>query len=324
MRPFLFRSLFLAFLLSPIVTAQAAALEKIIYAGSPNLSVPVIVALDQGYFADEGLEVDYQPIQTGKLAMEALLAGRAQFASLVHSNVAYAGFQTDDLRIIASLGPTPDDAVIFPADSSIQSAADLKGKRIGLAMATTSQIFLIRLLARQGLTWNDITPVVLQPPTGIAALKGGQIDAFVTWQPWRESVRRAYNGKVREIKNDPSIYLRQTLCVATHKWLAQHPDTAVRLLRALIHAENFVRQHPDDTVKIVAKRSGQDIEMAQSYFAQTDIGLNADILPPIEDFSKWVIAHQQDFVNKSPPDYRKNIASDYLKAIAPERVEKGL
>lgn len=307
-----------------LFVAPARAEDKIVFAGLPNIAIPAIVASEKGFFADEGVQVEFQNIQTGKLAMEAVLAGRAQFASVVVTNVAYAGFLTDALRIIASNGLTMDDAVVFPEDSPIRTAKDLKGKRIGLAMSTSSQDFLIRLLAREGLDWKDITPVPLQPPTGLAALKGGQIDAFVTWQPWRRAIAEAYDGNIRTLGNDETIYPRQTFYVGEARWLREHADGPPKILRALIRAEAFCRDHPDEAVAMVAKRAGLDSAAVQSFFTVPHITMNAGILPLITSYATWVVAHQEEFLNKPLPDYRKNLAPEFMKAIAPERVEKGL
>jgi len=127
--------------------------------------------------------------------MESLIAGRADFAVLVPSNVVYMGFQTDILRIVASSGTAYDDAVIFPSESPIQGAKDLRGKRIGFAPSTSAQMFLTILLGKAGVQWNEIQPVVLQPSTGLAALKGKQVDAVVTWQPWRLNIAKALTAR---------------------------------------------------------------------------------------------------------------------------------
>jgi ABC-type nitrate/sulfonate/bicarbonate transport system substrate-binding protein len=311
-------------LLLCVISTPLRANEKVTYVGPTNISVPFIVAEGKGYFAEEGLDVDYQIVQTGKQAMEALIAGRADFSSLVITNMAYAGFQSDQLRIIASYGLFFDDAVIFPASSPIQNPADLKGKKIGFAPSTTSQAFLIRLLELQGLSWNDITPVSLQPATGLPALKGGQIDAFVTWQPWRYGIAKALDGKAREIVNNKNIFLRRDFCVSTKTYLNRHPDVPAKLLRALIKAEDFLGKHTDEAVKIIAQKTGQDREAVASYPLQYHIDLSADIPHLVSAYAGWVAKHQDEFLNKPVPDYRKNLAPEYLKAVAPERVEKGM
>ncbi|MEJ0062028.1 MAG: NrtA/SsuA/CpmA family ABC transporter substrate-binding protein [Alphaproteobacteria bacterium] len=303
---------------------EKPAPEKIIYAGSPGISVPVIVALAKGYFAEEGLEVEYETIETGKLGMEALLAGRADFASVVATNLVYAGFQTDALRVIASYGVSLDDAVMFPADSPIQKPADLKGKKIGLAASTSSQAFLIRLLEKNGMSWGDITPVPLQPPAGAAALIGGQIDAFVTWQPWRTAIRKAFEGKVREIEND-GFYPRQSFCAATQAWLDAHPGVAEKLLRALIRAEADINLHPEESARIVAVRTEQDMAFARSYVVPPfRVDMNKDILPLVTSYAEWVVKNQEEFIGKPLPDYGKNLATGPMKAVVPERVGEGM
>jgi len=318
-------TLSLTFLLVFLTTgARATEREKVIYAGAANISFAAVVAVEKGYFVEEGLDVDYQLVQTGKLAMEAVMSGRADFGSVVCTNVTYAGFQSDAMRLIASNGLTLDDAVVVPIDSPIHTASDLKGKKIGLALSTSSQDFLIHLLAKNGITWVDIKPVSLQPPTMLAALRGGQVDAVTTWQPWRAGIRKGLNGAVREINNSESIYPRQSFVASTDNYLAKHPDVPGKLLRALIKGEAFANAHSEETAQLVAKKTGQDIEAVRAYIMPVHINMNNGILPLVTDYAHWVIQNQEEFQQKSLPDYAKNIDPSYLKATAPDRVEKGM
>ncbi len=322
-RFFLFLALILFLGASGALAADRAS-EKVTFVGALNISLAAIVATEKGFFAQEGLDVDFQITQTGKLAMEAVLSGRADFGSIVGTNAAYAGFVTPDLRIIASNGVTLDDAVVFPAHSSIQTAKDLKGKKIGLALSTSAQDFLIHLLAQNGLSWHDITPVSLQPPTMRAALQGEQVDAVAIWQPWRTGIRKGLEGGTREIENSAAIYPRQTFTASSAPYLAKHPNVAPKILRGLIAGEAFVNAHPEETAQIVAKKSGLDLDAIRATIAPVSIGLNHAMVTLISDYASWVVVHQEDFQGKTLPDYRPNIAASYLKAVAPERVEKGM
>jgi len=311
--------LFFTFVVSSL---KAHDVEKVTYAGSPGISVPVLVAIDRGYFAEEGLDVEYQLLQTGKLAMEAVMSGRADFGSVVITNVAYAGFQTEDLRLLASYGAMYDDAVVFRLPSTIHEVKDLKDKKIGLVMSTSSQDFLIHLLDKNGLSWADIKTVSLQPATMLAALKGNQVDAVVTWEPWRSGIRRAMNGAIGEIVNNANIYHRHSFCASTSGYLAKHPDVPPKLLRALLKAEGFMDTHQNETFDIVAKVTGQKREDVQTYVAPVHIYMGHDILPLIKSYAAWITQHQEDFFNKTMPNYSWNIDSTFLKAVAPQRVEK--
>ncbi len=65
--------------------------------------------------------------------------------------------------------------------SGISSVAQLKGKKVAYVPNTTSEYFLLKQLQAAGLKWNDITPVPLDPTTGLAALLGGSVSALATF-----------------------------------------------------------------------------------------------------------------------------------------------
>ena len=313
---------FLSLLIFTLSGTSSWANEKLVYAGPPNISIPVIVALDQGYFAAEGLDVDYQPLQTGKQAMEAVLSGRADFGSVVTPNVVYAGFQTGALRLIASFGATFEDAILFPADSSIHTPADLRGKRIGLAMSTSSQDVLIHILDKNGIAWSDIIPVSLQPPVLVAALKGKQVDAVMAWQPWRAQIHKALKDEVREIEND--VYPRQDFCATNASYVVKHPDVPGKLLRALMKAETYINQNQGAVVTLLARKTEVDEDVARSYVMPHHLTMNGSILSAIQSYATWVVHYQEEFFNKPFSDYRRNIAPEFLRQVDPSRVEKGM
>ena len=310
-------SLIVALLLAAV---PAFAGEKLVYVGTANISILPIVAAEKGFFAEEGLEVEMQLVQTGKLCMEALLAERADFGTLVATNFAYAGFQTDHLRLLASYGLSLDDAVVMPSSSPIHTVADLKGRRIGLAPSTSSQAFLSSLLEKNGMAYSDVTIVALQPPTLLPALTGGQVDAVVTWQPWRYAIAAGLEGGTREINNTADIYPRRNFLASTAERLEQHKASVPALLRALLKAEAFVNAHPDETAQIFAQKVGQAPEAVKTYMISHHMEINDSILPLITYSGQWAIDHQADFAGKTLPDYSVNLAPDYLLAVAPDRV----
>ena len=64
-------------------------------------------------------------------------------------------------QIAVQKGNVNDQVVLVPKDSPITSATQLKGRKVGYVRATTSHYLLLKLLAEQGLSFADITPVAL-------------------------------------------------------------------------------------------------------------------------------------------------------------------
>ena len=59
--------------------------------------------------------------------------------------------------------------------------ADLKGKQVAYVDSTTAQYFLLKMLEKAGLSWNDMAPVKLSTSDGLTALIGGKVDALASY-----------------------------------------------------------------------------------------------------------------------------------------------
>ncbi len=75
-------------------------------------------------------------------------------------------------------------AILVPKDSPIRSLADLKGKRVAFAKASSSHNLTIAALEKAGLTYRDIEPVTLAPADAAAAFARGSVDAWTIWDPY--------------------------------------------------------------------------------------------------------------------------------------------
>src|SRR5258707_11835996 len=62
--------------------------------------------------------------------------------------------------------------------------ADLRGKRIGFARASSAHNLTIAALEKAGIAWNEITPVQLPPADARAAFERGALDAWTIWDPY--------------------------------------------------------------------------------------------------------------------------------------------
>ena len=76
------------------------------------------------------------------------------------------------------------DAIVVPRGSTISDVEDLKGKKVAVAKGSSANYNLLAQLDAAGLTFDDITPVYLQPTDALAAFNGGSVDAWSIWDPF--------------------------------------------------------------------------------------------------------------------------------------------
>jgi sulfonate transport system substrate-binding protein len=130
-----------------------------------------------------GFEVQYSDFQSGHLQVEALNGGSLDLGQMSEIPPVFAAASSlQSFRQIATMhSDVNNQVVLVPGKSSIQSLADLKGKKVGYVRATTSQYFLIQMLASVGLGWADIEPISLTVPDGAAAFSQGAVDAWAIY-----------------------------------------------------------------------------------------------------------------------------------------------
>ena len=122
------------------------------------------VAVTNGYFKEEGLDV--QPLMRafGKEALQAVLENKADFATVAETPVMFSGLKGDKIVVIANIEASgKNNAVVARKSAGINVPGDLKGKRVGFTPGTTSDFFLDAFLTANGLTRQDIRPVALSP-----------------------------------------------------------------------------------------------------------------------------------------------------------------
>jgi NitT/TauT family transport system substrate-binding protein len=164
--------------------ASAQELRKITFVQpSPSAinSFNVFVAIGEGYFAEEGLEVSVEAINGSGAVLQALSSGQAQFGRPGPGPVLAARGRDVDVVFIYNFSAKSNFGVVVPADSPIQNPAELKGKVVGTGTADGAEVgFARNVLSGAGLKdGTDYTFLTVGdggPAT--AAFSSGEIDAY--------------------------------------------------------------------------------------------------------------------------------------------------
>lgn len=80
--------------------------------------------------------------------------------------------------------PASQHGLLVAEGSAIRSVPEIKGKKVAFARGTSAQPFLLKLLAKAGLTYGDVEPIYLAPKAGASALSDGSVDAWAIWDPF--------------------------------------------------------------------------------------------------------------------------------------------
>jgi len=202
-----------------------------------------------------GVRVSWHEFTSGLPLLEAINTGNVDFGADVADTVPlFAQAAGARLAYIAEEAASPSaQAILVGAESPIKTIADLKGKKVAVTKGAGSHFLLLAALARAGLSFKDISPAYLTPADGRAAFTGGNVDAWVAWDPFLTSAQRQSGARIlSDGSNGLASYKRFYLSSAafadrrsdvldvifhkldeTGKWVKVHPKDAAGLLTGL-------------------------------------------------------------------------------------------
>ena len=139
---------------------------------------PLIVAQEKGFFKAAGLEVELIAPADPSLPPKLVAAGKADLAvsyqPQLHVQIA-AGLP---LTRFGTLVATPLNTLLVLEDGPVKTIADLKGRKVGFSVGGFEDALLRAMLARHGLTLDDITLVNVNFSLS-PSLLAGQVDAVI-------------------------------------------------------------------------------------------------------------------------------------------------
>ncbi|KNC07393.1 ABC transporter substrate-binding protein [Pantoea sp. RIT-PI-b] len=202
--------------------------------------------------AARGIKVSWHEFTSGLPLLEALNLNNVDLSADVADTVpVFAQAAGADLTYYARETPSPAaQAILVPANSSIKTLQDLKGKKIAVTKAAGSHYLLIAALQKAGLKFSDITPAWLTPADGRAALEHGSVDAWVTWEPFVTSSKVEQHSRVLVSGNGLASYQRYYL-VST-PYAQKHNEVLNIVYHALEQESAWLKAHPTDAAKILS------------------------------------------------------------------------
>jgi ABC-type nitrate/sulfonate/bicarbonate transport system substrate-binding protein len=302
--------------------SQQKPLQKITiaYTTQPDGAL-VHIALQKGFFAEEGLEVQQQLHNFGKAALKSVLEGKADLATAAETPLMFAALDGEKFFIVAGIFTTSrNNAIIGRRDLGISQAADLRGKRIGYTPGTTGEFFLDSFLTANGITVKEVQLVPIKPEEIAAALTEGKVDAVSCWNFSLTILRRGL-GPQGVTFFDPQIYTQTFNLVARQEYVSKNPGTLKGVLRALVKAENFAREHTEAAQTLVAASLKVDRGLLQEIWSglRYKVELDRRLLITLEDQTRWAMKNRPTGT-LGMPDYGGLIYLDALTAVKPDAV----
>jgi NitT/TauT family transport system substrate-binding protein len=301
-------------------SANAPERVTIAYSASPDAALAQ-VAQRQGYYLQEGLDVMPQKHAYGKVALDAVLEGRADFATVAETPVMFAIMNGQQIAVIATIQMSNrNNVIIARKDRGIHAPQDLKGRKIAVTSGTLLDFFLDSFLATTGMTRKAVTVVNVKPEEMINAVVQGNVDAISAWSYVVIEAQHRLGDKGITFL-DEEIYTQTFNVIATEEFIRKNPAKVDKLLRALVKAEGFVRKNPAEAQAIVADFCGIEKAVIKEMWAIEDFSVTLDqsLVLALEDEAAWAI--KNGFIEKvTIPNFLNYIYVDGLKSVNPKAV----
>jgi NitT/TauT family transport system substrate-binding protein len=228
---------------------------KMAQPGQDNYGIAIYIADKLGYFADEGLELEFVNFKSSPLSIAAMLAGEVQF-TLTSYDQALKMYEKG--RILKNLITTTEKhpwAIL--ARPEIKTVTELKGKTISAKMPGSGpRAFVSTILIRSGLDpAKDVKFAALPGPAIIPSYDNGAIDAtFASGNLKFELLKRG--AKVLVDMNDPKQHKAMLgadtyphkVVMATADYIKANPEVVQHFINAMIRAMKW--EEKQDSAKI--------------------------------------------------------------------------
>ncbi|GHU90503.1 hypothetical protein FACS189476_10640 [Spirochaetia bacterium] len=184
--------------------------------------------------------------------------------------VVYAGFAADlarangiNTRLLGISGWGSSWELVASTKSGINTLADLKGKKIAYTRGATPQMYLIKVLAEAGLTFDDIEPLNSTIPEGLAGVVSGSIDATIFVIGQETPLAAAGQVKVlhRGFEADKKTYYEPSVFIGRTDVYEANKEVAVAIQKAFLKTRDKAKEDVDGYYILQSEKTGLGIDI---------------------------------------------------------------
>lgn len=251
---------------------QSSSQKKVVLAYKQlSADLPLFVALERGYFAEEGLDVEPRKFASSNLVTEALVKGDVDAAASVASATVYIA-ESKQPGVIKVFGYNANGVndnylseVLVRPDSPISSIGELRGKKIGTFPGTQGVSFTKIVLENNGVNPEEVSINPIESQLHLQALSSGQVDALFTYEP---------QGTIGASKNLSKILVAAPFekeiinpwpsggFVLSGKFYTEDPVRAAKVIRAFNKAFNYISKNKVSANAYLPKYTGIEENVA--------------------------------------------------------------
>lgn len=252
----------------------ARAAEAVTYLLPAPASLPAfgpwMVAKARGYYAEEGLDVTFQPAKGGVDVAKQVGAGNAPIGGAIGDTPILARANGVPVKAVAVLGGHSLTQLVLDTDKA-KSIKDLKGKVItAMAYQDTTYFSLLGMLASQGMSKDDVDAQAVGPVNVWKLFAAGQAAAMASVPDWTYfATAQNKDLKIEIIPSDTYFKSMAQAILASDETIAKNPELVRKLVRATLKGMKAIMDDPAaaaaDYVKAVPENAGREAAMTKIF-----------------------------------------------------------
>lgn len=241
-------------LLAAVLPQVAAAQTKITLGYTQaNAFMAAFVAKDQGFFAKRGLDVTLQLVPQGSTIASAMAGGSLQAGTLTPPAFLLAVEGGIDAQVVAAATyqakSNPTLGVMAREGSNIRSAADIRGKRVGVpAFNGGNHVVMMKWLKDNGVDPKQVTFVETAFPQMSDLLKGSQVDVVVPVEPFISRIQQNKTGYLVTVPTITDSFL-ESFYIMNRDFVQKDPKVAREFREAIREAVAWIGKNEDEARK---------------------------------------------------------------------------
>lgn len=232
------------------------------------IGVPQLISQDPIFLnalKQKNIALKWEPVTTAAVATlvnESFLNNKIDFAFYGNLPAVVLNATGVKTQIVVSGGIGNNVYLVVPADSTVKTIEDLKGKKIALHRGRPWEINFAQLIQSKGLNLKDFQIVNLNPQAGAAALSAKSVAAFFTLSDALTLQDRHLGKIIWSSQALPADWKMRAELWGRKSYLEQHPETTQLLADATVRAMNWVSKHQDEFQQSQT-RFGQPLNVIQ-------------------------------------------------------------
>lgn len=236
--------------------------------GQGLYGAPFAMALEKGYFKEEGVDVTgVTGGEGGGTTLRNVLASPVPYGEVAVAAAIAAINQGVKLKIVnAGVIGLADLIWITRPDSPVNSVQDLKGKSLSYSNPkSVTDMISILALEKAGI-FKDVKRIATGGiGAGLTALGQGAVDVTYIIEPIYSS-KLANGAKYKIAFTSASLvpHMTQSVGVVSTEYLEKHPKEIKAIVAARCKGVQFLRQHPEEAAGILARAYKLPVDVAKS------------------------------------------------------------